>query len=166
MKDFSRRGFQVANSPTEVKLTYTGYLIFAFVGYLTIALIGLLRVGPGYQDIVLHYRGSEDEELFPRAFGQMLEEAHFHAFIEGVTLLVLTHLFAATSVRRSVKIGMILLAFGSTLSDLASPWLIRYVADGFALLQLASWIGMGASALALIGVPLHEMWFKKQRREK
>jgi hypothetical protein len=160
MKDFSKRGFRIAASSVEARLAYTGFLLFAFVGYLTLALIGLLRVGPGYGDIVAHYRGSEAEEAFPRAFGQMIEETHFHAFIEGVTLLVLTHLFIATSVRRSVKSGVILLAFGATFVDLATPWLIRYVAPGFALLQMASWVMMAGTALALIGVPLYEMWWK------
>jgi len=161
MKDFSNKGFQIANSSTEVKLAYTGFLIFAFIGYFTIALLGLLRVGPGYEAIVSHYRGSElEEEAFPRAFGQMLEEAHFHAFIEGLILLVLAHLFVATSIRRKVKYAVVLLAFGSTLTDLASPWLIKYIASGFAYLQIVSWIAMEASALVLIGVPLYEMWFK------
>lgn len=151
-------------SSIEVKVTYTGYLLFAFLGYLTFVLIGLLRVGPGFHDIVLYYRGSGDEELFPRAFGQMLEEAHFHAFIEGLTLLVLAHLFVATSLRPSLKVGIILLAFGSTLMDLASPWLIRYVAPGFALIQLGSWIVMAVTALLFIVIPLYEMWFKGEKK--
>jgi hypothetical protein len=163
MKDFSRSTFKVAASSTEARLAYTGFLVFAFVGYLTLILIGLLRVGPGYHDIVAHYRGSEAEEAFPRPFGQMLEETHFHAFIEGVTLLVLTHLFIATSLKRSTKTSVILLAFGSTLADLTCPWLIRYVAPGFALLQMASWTLMGGTALALIWVPLYEMWWREGR---
>lgn len=160
MKDFANRGFRIAESSTEVKLAYTGFLIFAFIGYFTLVLIGLLRVGPGYQDIVTHYLGSEAEEAFPRTLGQMLEEAHFHAFIEGLILLVLTHLFVATSVKRSVKVSIILLSFGATLTDLVCPWLIRFASPGFALLQIASWIAMGGTALVLIGIPFYEMWLK------
>jgi hypothetical protein len=160
MKDFSTKGFRIANSSPEVKVVYTGFLIFAFIGYFTIALLGLLRVGPGYREIVSHYRGSDLEEAFPRAFGQMLEEAHFHAFIEGLILLVLAHLFVATSIKPSMKYAVVLLAFGSTLTDLASPWLIKYIASGFAYLQMTGWIGMETSALLMIGVPLYEMWFK------
>ncbi len=164
MKDYSKKGFRIATSPMEIKLVYTGYLIFTFIGYFTITLLGLLRVGPGYSDIVRHYRGSDDEAFFPRAFGQMLEEAHFHAFIEGVTLLVLAHLFAATSVRKKTKVVVILVAFGSTLADLACPWLIQYLSPFFALVQMLSWILMEISALVLMGVPLYEMWFKKGGR--
>ena len=165
MKDFSKKGFRIATSSPEVKIIYTGFLIFAFIGYFTIALLGLLRVGPGYDSIVSHYRGSElDEEAFARPIGQMLEEAHFHAFMEGLILLVLTHLFIGASVHRRIKTAVVLLAFGSTLTDLASPWLIKYVAPGFAYLQMTSWIGMETSALLLIGVPLYEMWFKGEKK--
>ena len=161
MKDFSKQGFQIAKSSREVKLVYSGFLIFAFIGYFTIALLGLLRVGPGHDAIVTHYRGSDlEEEAFPRAFGQMLEEAHFHAFIEGIVLLVLAHLFVATSVSRGMKDAVIFAAFGSTLTDLASPWLIKYVHPAFAYLQIASWVGMEVGALLLIGVPFYEMWLK------
>jgi hypothetical protein len=167
MKDFSKRRFRIADSATEVKVAYTGFLTFTFIGYLTISLMGLLRVGPTYQDIVTHYRGSEIEEAaFPRSFGQMLEEAHFHAFIEGLILLTLTHIFVATSVSRPMKFTVILIAFGSTLTDLASPWLIKYVSGGFAFLQMTSWIAMVASALILIAVPLYEMWIVGAKRRR
>lgn len=160
MKDFGNKGFRIGNSATEVKLVYSGFLIFVFIGYLTISLIGVLRVGPTYEKVVSHYRGSELEEAaFPRPVGQMLEEAHFHAFIEGLILLTMSHLFVATSVSRRMKFTVILIAFGSTFIDLASPWLIKYLSSGFALLQMASWIGMLGAALVLITVPFYEMWF-------
>ena len=164
MKDFKNKGFRIANSPTEVKLVYTGFLIFTFVGYLTIVLIGLLRVGPSYGDIATHYRGSETDEVFARSVGQMLEEAHFHAFIEGLMLLVLAHLFVATSASQRVKYTVIILAFVSTFLDLAAPWLIKFVSPVFALLQMTCWLIMVATALAFIGVPLYDMWYHTQPR--
>jgi hypothetical protein len=164
MNDFKSKGFRIANSSIEVKLAYTGFLCFAFIGYLTIALIGLLRVGPGYEQVVTHYRGSDTEEAFPRAVGQMLEEAHFHAFIEGLILLVLAHMFVATSVSQRVKFTVIISAFTATLLDLASPWLIKYVAPGFALLQMACWAVMIVTALFFIAIPVYEMWFAEVKK--
>ncbi len=163
MKDYSRKGFQISKSTPEVKLVYTGFLLFAFIGYFTISMLGLTRVGPGPDSIVSHYRGSEmEEEAFARPIGQMLEEAHFHAFIEGLMLLVLAHMFVATLIRVRTKYIVILVAYGSTLTDLASPWLIKYVSGGFAYLQITAWVGMEVSALILIGVPIYEMWFMRQ----
>jgi hypothetical protein len=164
MNDFKNRGFRVANSPLEVKLVYTGFLLFAFIGYLTMTLMGFLRVGASAANIVMHYRGSDSEEAFPRAVGQMLEEAHFHAFIEGIVLLVLAHLFVATNVSRRMKFTVIGLAYISTLFDLASPWLVKYIAPGLAYLQLTCWSVMLVTAAALIGVPFYDMWFTKEKR--
>jgi len=165
MNAFRNRGFRVANSSPEVKAAYTGFLLFALLGYVTFVFIGLLRVGPGYQDIVTHYRGSEldQAEAFPMTLSQLLEDAHAHAFIEGLILLVLTHLFVATSVKLRMKVGLIVIAFGSHLADLVLPWLIRYVAAGFAWGQLSAWILMVTSALVMIAVPLYEMWFMGNR---
>jgi len=161
MKAFTKRGYRLSDAAVDVKIAYTGFLAFALVGYATLLLIALLRVGPGYDAIVTHYRGSELEEAaFPRTFGQLLEDAHFHAFIEGVVLLVLAHLFAATSVSGRLKGWVILAAFGATFTDLACPWLIRYAAPQFAVLQQASWATIGASAALLIGVPIYDMWFR------
>jgi hypothetical protein len=159
MKDFSRNGFQIRNSSPEVKAIYTGFLVFAAVGYLSLVAIALTRVGPHYQQIVEHYRGSGDGDLLPRPAGQMLEELHFHVFIEGIMLLVLTHLFVATSVSGSFKRSVVLLAFAATLADLASPWLIRFVAPGFAFVQIVSWTVMTGTAVLLIWVPVYDMWW-------
>lgn len=158
MKAFTKRSYRLTDATVEVKLAYTGFLAFALVGYITLLLIAVARVGPGYDAIVTHYRGSELEEAaFPRTFGQLLEEAHFHAFIEGVVLLVLAHLFAATSVSARLKAWVIVAAFAATFVDLACPWLIRYVAPVFAAVQMGAWLVMIATAAALIGVPLYDM---------
>jgi hypothetical protein len=164
VKDFSRQGFQIRFSPPEVRAIYTGFLLFAAVGYVSLVAIAFTRVGPGYQQIVEHYRGAGDGDLFPRPVGQMLEELHFHAFIEGIMLLVLTHLFVATSVNRSFKRIVVLLAFAATFADLASPWLTRFVAPGFAMLQMVSWVGMTGAAAVLIWVPVYDMWWKGDKR--
>lgn len=164
MKDFSRQGFQIRFSPPEVRAIYTGFLLFAVAGYVSLVAIALTRVGPHYQQIVEHYRGAGDGDLLPRPAGQMLEELHFHAFIEGIMLLVLTHLFVATSVNRSFKRIVVLLAFAATFADLASPWLIRFVAPGFAMLQMVSWVVMTGAAVVLIWVPVYDMWWKGAKR--
>jgi hypothetical protein len=164
MKDFSRNGFQIRFSPPEVKAIYTGFLLFAAVGYLSLVAIAFTRVGPGYQQIVEHYRGAGDGDLLPRPVGQMLEELHFHAFIEGIMLLVLTHLFVATSFSRSFKATVVLLAFAATFADLVSPWLVRFAAPGFAMLQMACWVAMTGTAAVLIWVPIYDMWWKGGKR--
>ena len=42
---------------------------------------------------------------------------------------------------------------------LIAPWLIRYVSEGFAYLQLLGWSAQWIGFAAFVFVPMHEMWF-------
>lgn len=138
-------------------------------------MISALRIGPTYADILRHYRGMEmhekegegekEEMAFPKELPELLEVTHFHAYIEGIVLLVLAHLFAGVPLVRKVKLGLIGLSFGSTFLDLASPWLIRYLAPQMAYAQIGAWFGMGISYLPLTFFPLYYLWKRPGGRE-
>lgn len=135
------------------------------MGHFSFILISLSRIGPTYNKIVEHYRGAEgegadkgEEMSFPKEFPELLEVTHFHAYIEGIVLLVLAHLFAGVPLPRGIKLGTIGLSFGSTFLDLTSPWLIRYFSPQAAYAQIAAWIGMGLSYLPLTLLPIYFLW--------
>jgi len=143
----------------EVRWIYSLFLIFALIGHLTFLSISVFRVGAGYDQIVRHYRGGENGEMsFSKEPIELLEVTHFHAYIEGIVLLVLAHLFVAVPIGKIFKRSVIGLAFGSTLLDLVSPWLIRFVAPGFAYTQMLAWIVMGISYLPLTFAPAYYIW--------
>lgn len=149
----------------EIRLIYTLFIAFALAGHLSFILISVTRIGPTYGKIVEHYRGgestetSEEKEMsFPKEFPELLEVTHFHAYIEGIVLLVLAHLFAGVPLPRGIKLGIIGLSFGSTFLDLISPWLIRYLSPQAAYTQMAAWIGMGVSYLPLTLLPIYFLW--------
>lgn len=171
MKNFIRKGTWLEQTSLEIRWIYSLFLVFAFVGHLTFVMISVYRVGPGYQEIVRHYRGDEGDEMaFPKEFLTLLEVTHFHAYIEGIVLLVLAHLFAAVPIQQKMRLGIIAAAFGTTFLDLGSPWLIRYLSPQAAYAQIAAWIGMGVSYLPLTFFPLYYLWKsppdKEGRRKK
>lgn len=165
MKNFTRQESWLSKSSLEIRLIYALFIAFALAGHLSFILISVSRIGPTYGKIVQHYRGGEradaaepgekGEMSFPKEFPELLEVTHFHAYIEGIVLLVLAHLFAGVPLPRRVKIGVIGLSFGATFLDLASPWLIRYVSSQAAYGQIAAWIGMGIGYLPLTLFPLY-----------
>lgn len=163
MKNFTYPSYRLTAAGQEVKIIYTGFLLFAAVGMLTIVLYQFRRIGATYDLVVAYYRGGElgQEMAFPKTFAQLLETTHFHAFIMGVCFLILAHLFIATSLRPRTKWWFIGLAFFSSQADIAGPWLIRYLSSSFALLQLTSWLAMWLGYGALILLPLYEMWGKR-----
>lgn len=156
MRNFTRKGNWLSQSSLEIRWIYSLFLVFALVGHLSFLLISVYRVGPTYAAIVRHYRGSEGGEMaFPKEFLELLEVTHFHAYIEGIVLLVLAHLFVAAPLSRRIKWGVIGLAFGSTFLDLISPWLIRYSYPQAAYAQIFAWFGMGIGYIPLTFVPLY-----------
>jgi len=163
LRQFTHSNFFLARASKETKLIYTGFLLLATIGLLTIFAFQAARIGIGYEQLVVHYRGGElrQEMAFPKTFAELLEVTHFHAFIMAIIFLALAHLFIATSLRFSLKSFITITAFLGTLIDLTAPWLIRYVSPLFALLQLLSWVGMWIGYVPMILVPLYDMWLKK-----
>jgi len=156
MKDFTKKGTWLTQASQEIRLIYSLFIVFAVVGHLTFILISVKRIGPTVTDIVRHYRGDPGSEIaFPKEFMELLEVTHFHAYIEGILLLVLAHLFAAVPLSKKIKIAVIATAFGSTFLDLSAPWLIRYISPYAAYLQVSAWIGMCVSYLPLTFAPLY-----------
>ncbi len=163
MKNFTRRGNWLESASSEIRVIYTAFLVFALVGHLSFVLIAVERVGPGYSEIVKHYRGGEgsEEMAFPKEFIELLEVTHFHAYIEGIVLLVLAHLYVAVPISQKIKWGVIGLSFGSTFLDLLSPWIIRYVTPYAAFGQIGAWTGMTVSYLPLTLTPIYSLWRRK-----
>lgn len=160
MKNFTSPAFRLANSPLETRLVYSLFLVFIAVGLLTTGILQFQRVGFGYDRIVAYYLGGEinGQTSFAKNFNVLLEETHFHTFIMGITFLVLSHLFIATSLDRTTKYLFILLTFSSNMSDIGAVWLVRYLSPLFAYLLMAAWVGMWVGYLAMIFIPLYEMW--------
>ncbi|MFQ5684268.1 MAG: hypothetical protein ACE5HC_13490 [Candidatus Binatia bacterium] len=160
MKNFSSSAFRLASASFETRLIYSLFLFFVTIGLLTTGIFQFQRVGFGYEQIVNFYLGGElnGQMSFGRNFPVLLEETHFHAFIMGITFLILSHLFIGTSIRKGTKLFFIFLAFVSSLFDMGGGWLIRYLSPGFAYLILASWTGLWISYLGMILIPLYEMW--------
>ncbi len=160
MRDFGTPGFRLRRAPRESRLVYTGFLGFALVGLLTIGIFQAVQIGVQLSAVATYYRGGETESAmtFPKTFVQLLEVTHFHAFIMGVVFLILGHLLLATGLSGRWKLGLLISAFAGSMGDLAGSWLIRYVASGFALLQLSAWLVLWVGYGGMIAAALREMW--------
>lgn len=166
MKNFSYPAYRLSAASRETRLIYSLFLVLVAAGLFTTWILQYQRIGLSYERIVAYYLGGEiaGQISFPKNFAVLLEEAHFHTFIMGIVFLVLAHLFIATSLTKSIKYFVVLLAFFSTILDIGAIWLVRYVSPLFAYLLMAAWIGLWLAYLALIVVPVFEMWVAPIRR--
>jgi len=167
VRSFGAPSYLLRHARIEVRFIYTGFLLLVLIGMLTMAAFQLRQIGPTPARVATYYRGGDraGEMAFPKTFRELVEVTHFHSFIMGIVYLVLAHLFIATGVGERAKQALILVGFAGLAGDLVSPWLIRYLACGFAYLQILSWscewIGFGG----FIYFPLREMWFSHEQEE-
>lgn len=168
MKNFSHSSFRLTDSSAEMKLVYSLFLVLIAGGLLTTWVLQFQRIGFSYERIVAYYLGGEinGQISFAKNFNVLLEEAHFHTFIMGITFLILSHLFIATSIRNGIKYIMILLTFFSTIFDIGGVWLVRYFSPLFAYLLMAAWIGLWSGYLTMTFIPLYEMWLRPRLNPK
>ena len=111
------------------------------------------KLGFSYDGVVRYFLGDPDLFMNPRSFAGLLEVTHFHLFAMGLFFVIFTHLMMFSPIKDSVKTILIWLLGLSILSDIASSWLIRYVAAPFAWLKLGSfWTLQAVSLILLFGL--------------
>jgi hypothetical protein len=161
MKAFGNPGYLIANARLEVRLAYTGFLVLVLIGLATMGAFQWMHVGPWPRDIAIHFRGGEraGAMVFAKDVRELVELTHAHAFVMGTVYLILAHLIIATTAPPRLKIWSVAGGFGGLVGDVVGPWLIRYVAAGFAYLQLLAWIAQWSSLVVLVYYPLRDMWF-------
>lgn len=158
MRQFATGAFRLRDAPRGLRMIYAGFLVFTAIGLASQAEFQAGRIGLSQRRIATYYRGGEDADTmaFPKPFGQLLEVTHAHAFMMGIVFLVLAHLFAASSPRATTRAVVIALGFAGMLGDLLAPWLVRYVAAGFAWFQIAAWLALWAGGGAMVAVSFWE----------
>lgn len=132
-------------------------LAFFYLYFLLHWFTGILmfhnKLGFSYQGVVRYFLGDLEQFMNPRSFVGLLEVTHFHLFSMGLFFVVFTHLLMFSSLKDGIKATLIWLLGVSLLADIASSWLIRYVAAPFAWLKLGSfWILQAVSLVLLLGL--------------
>jgi hypothetical protein len=90
-----------------------------------------------------------------RTFGSLLEIAHLHAFAMPVVLFIVAHLFSMTPVGRQRWAGIICYgSFIAALTDIITPFLLRYVSADFALVKLAAFLALEGSLIFMVVITL------------
>lgn len=166
MRAFGASSYLLSEARLEVRLVYSGFLLLTLVGFLTVAAFQLKHVGPTPADIAVYYRGGErgGTMTFAKSFRELVEVTHFHAFVMAIVYLILAHLLIATRAPEAVKRVAIGAGFVGLVGDLVGAWLIRYVAAGFAYLQVGFWLAEWVAFAAFVFFPMREMWFGNGRQ--
>lgn len=159
MKHIKEPGNGLWSLTWETRFIYTLFLAFSLAGFIMIAVMIAAKSGFGSGGIADYYAGREEELIYPKTRGELLEYTHFHLFSMPLFLFVQGHLFLLTSLPRRLRVWTVAVSFIAFASHTASPWLITYGAREFSLLLIASRAVLAATMLFFTVFPLREMWY-------
>ncbi|MDP6114138.1 MAG: hypothetical protein QGG53_19935 [Planctomycetota bacterium] len=170
MRQFASPGFKFRAMPAGMKIVYTIFLGWIFVGYGTNFALQYAASKFTCKGFVEYYRGNIDAEddgnlsedftiREPKQAYELLLLTHNHLFIMPVVYLILVHMFFFSEIFGTrMKVAATLIPSAGITLDVACPWLIRFVAPGFAALKLFSVFLMVLTVLFLVIAPVYEMW--------
>jgi len=188
MRQFASSGFRLWNLGIEAKVLYTTFCVLTLLGIVSSALYYGDLVGAGTSGIKSYYAGEtprsagapaavapgspaagpaidvpEDDAghppiVVPITYRKLLEVTHFHLFTMPVVLLIVGHLFLATSLGDRAKLLWLVGASGSVAAHLATPWIVRYAGGRVAFLHAITGIALTVTMSVLTIYPVLAMW--------
>ncbi len=168
----------LSKSPTSNKLSVTFFLIMMAAAFFISCSNFYERTGFTPKNTVRHYCGNEEEEsndesnyeyneelmqegfYFPKTYREILEITHVHAFTMPLIIFVMSRILSMTLIRNWIKITIYSTAFVAIIMNLSGLWLVRFKSDVFSISIIISYFLLGICYIALISIPIHEMWFK------
>ena len=149
---------RLRHAPGGVRALVTCFVLTMTAGY-AVALTNVARTaGFGADSVAAYYRGDPEQMLFEKTFGELMATTHAHAYGMPILFVLIGACFVLTGVAERVKASVIIVAFVALVGDLASFWVVRYVAPGFVWMSLLTSTLMLLTFLVMVAAALWEMW--------
>lgn len=153
--------FRLSTASRPAKLLLTCFLLVVSVGYL----MGLVNVYDKthltYRGVVKNYRGSEEEMMYPKEFGDMVSITHTHISGWAMMFLLVLTVFLFSGFSTALKGTLGILPFVFIILDAGSMWLTRYVAPAFASLFMFCGVVLAALFFLVVILNLYDLWLRK-----
>ncbi len=162
MKMFAPNTYRLTAASPNLRMVLTLFLLMTALGFATNMAMTYQQTHFDLKGISEYYRGAKDASgeliVYPKSVADLLWNSHVHLFMMPVVLLILCHIFYMTSAPGTLKKGLTWIVFLSAFAEVGAPWLIRFVSPAFAVVMALSGSLLGIGMLALMAVPLYEIW--------
>lgn len=111
-------------------------------------------------DYYLGNKGETNVDKFyvKTSYRRLLEVTHFHLYITSLVYLAFTHLYFLSSRSQFEKTTVTFLVFLGLLTEISTPWLVRYGSGAFSDLFWFSGLSITITTLWMSLVTLVELW--------
>jgi hypothetical protein len=140
-----------------LRVTMVCLLLFLFSGVVFSVIHGIETVGLSAQTVSDYYRGNEEALIYAKDRAELMESTHVHIFMVPLVFYVLCHIFAQTTMAAKWKITVIACTFINIAGFIAAPYIIRYVAPGYAFMMSLHHFLFIVTASILAGAPVREI---------
>ncbi len=147
---FMSNGSHLEPNRQFTRLSLLLSLLIVSIFWFTNILLFAAKMGFSYQSILEYYLGNEEIFRTPVSYMGLLETTHAHLFAYAILLLLLNHLLAFANISPCWKTVGIVFTYGSGMLDIASGWLIVYVAPAFAWVKLLAFLTLQLSLAVVI----------------
>jgi hypothetical protein len=146
-----------------MKVAMTFFVIFILLGLLSSIALYHQQFDFSTETASNYYRGNQGEKnvdtfYVPKPYPRLLEVTHFHLYITSLVYLAFTHLYFLSPRSTAEKVGVTVVVFTGLLTEIATPWLVRYGSGSFSLLFWFSGLAITVTTLWMAFVCLGEMW--------
>lgn len=149
------------------RLLYTAVLFFMTVGTAMHSVHQEVRSGFTPAEIAAWYRGNEEqpeavELLFPKRFEEVWEDVWVAVTTYTFALLIFGGIMTRSDATPRARAGLVGGYALGGITAAAAPLLVRYVAAGFAPLLTFALVALPLLAIAMLGVAVRDMWFRRK----
>lgn len=151
-----KNGFALPGLPFSAKLLISAFLVSMAVNH---AFAGWLS-----WEVANSAAGGAKEHFQYKNLEHLLKISHQHAFGHGAMYFLTGAVFLLCSWREKVKAAIVLLPFAGAMTDLASWWLLKYLAGDY------EWVSAAGGTLFSLGFSImffrifYELWLVKLPR--
>ena len=147
----------------SVKVLITMFLMMIALAHVVAILQAHSRTQLDREKTITYFRGNPDDPdslQIPQSYGSMITISHTHTFSQTMMIGLVGFLFILTGLGERIKATGVVIAFFSSLLSNGSPWLIRYVGDGWVLLLEISGAMLIVSFATMFFFILRDVWRK------
>lgn len=163
MRIFSQGHSTLGSFSLPMKLALSFFVVFVLLGLCSSVALYHQQFEFSTETASDYYRGNQGEKnvdtfYVPKPYPRLLEVTHFHLYITGLVYLALTHLYFLSGQSQFEKSLMTILAFLGLLTEILTPWLVRYGSGMYSSLFWVSGSLITVCTLWMSGICLWGLW--------
>lgn len=163
MRYLAGDNWYLSNYTPSMKVALSFFVLFVLLGLASSIALQYNQTQFETSKAETYYLGNQGQKnvdtfYVKKSYRELLEVAHFHLYIMPIIYLAYVHLYFLTKRSETEKVIVTIVTFLALLSEIATPWLIRFVSGDFSYLFWFSGLGITIPTIWMAMIILKALW--------